>query len=298
MDKMKRRILIYCLLAALTAHVPVYAYTKVTQSVTEEKAVIEADGYAPFETSPIIVLKPGKALSDLENATKDEPVEELNGVVEQICSSSADKDGRLNAEIDFSSSSKGYTYGIAVSGKLYLLRYVSEDYRNSVIQNMINAANAGNKDELKALLSENKDCLSVDNNVLFVCEGMDLGEATEILMKELSGKTSGTVSEMADIIGKAMTTAALNKGNVKDKEIIDYVFTGGKYYEANLKLGGKISEDGIKRFLSGVSNKSYKDISQADEKMAKELVLDTVLNSKLETTTEILSVLNDLNGIL
>ncbi len=297
---MKKKIAVCSLITVIINMFSVcgYAYTKITQSSTAEKAVIEADGYSPFETSPIIVLKSGKTLSDLEEATNDGSNEKLTDVVEYIGSASADKDGLLKTEIDFSSFDVGNTYGVIVSGKLYNLKYVSDDYRKSVINDMISAADSGNKETLTDLFSENKDCLSVDNNVLDICTDLSDTRITDILLNELKGKESLTIEAMSDIIQKTMLTAAMNSGKMNNKEILDRVFTDGKYGQGNAALKDKIKTEGIKTFISNINNKNYKSIAVADEQIAKELVLDAICYSKVETTSEILSVLNEYNYIL
>ena len=297
---MKKKIAICSLITVIINIYSVYgyAYTKITQSSTAEKAVVEADGYSPFEISPIIVLKSDKTLSDLEKATNGESSEKLTDVVEYIGSASADKDGLLKTEIDFSSLNFGNTYGVLVNGRLYSLKYVSDDYRKSVINDMVSAADSGNKETLSNLFSENKYCLSVDNNVLDICASLSDTNITDILLNELKGKESLTVEETADIIQKTMLTAAMNAGKMSDKEILDHVFTDGKYGQGNAELKDKIKAEGIKTFIRNINNKNYKSIAVADEQIAKELVLDAICYSKVETTSELLLLLKEYNNIL
>ena len=117
---MKKRTVICSLLviAAQLYSVSGHAYMRVTQSGTNDAVSIIADGYSPYETLPVMLLKPGKGLADLENATKDIPTENLSDVVGYMSSLSADKDGNISGEIDLSAFSSGNTYGVVVNGNM------------------------------------------------------------------------------------------------------------------------------------------------------------------------------------
>ena len=297
---MKNRFLIFALIimTALAYSAPCLAYTKVTQSETNEAIVIEADGHSPFETVPVMILKEGKTLTDLENATKDLPTENLSEVVGYMTSLSADKDGRITNETTLTGFETGKVYEIIIGGTAYRLKYETNAKRNALISEMISAADANDPAKLQSLFTENKDSLSIDNNILAVCDGLSDASITALLMKEIKGKGTLTIDNMADIINKSMLTAALNAGKPGDKEIVDHIMTGGQYDTVNSALKDKIKPEGLKSFISRVNNKAYASAANADEEMAKELILDAICDPKTETTSEILSILNGYNGIL
>lgn len=297
---MKKRTVICSLfvIAAQLYSVSGYAYMRVTQSGTNDAVSIIADGYSPYETLPVMLLKPGKGLADLENATKDIPTENLSDVVGYMSSLSADKDGNISGEIDLSAFSSGNTYGVVVNGKLYDLKFVSNADRNAVISEMLAAANANDQATLQTKFSENKYCLSIDNNILEASGGISDASVAALLMTELKGKSSLTVGEMSETAGKAMLTAALNAKKISDKDIVDHILTGGQYSAVNTALKGKINADGIKSFISRINGAAYKSVSDAENKMAKELILSAVCYPENETTGEILAVLSEHGDVL
>lgn len=298
---MRKRTIIcsVMIIAAQLFSVSCYAYTRVTQSGTNETAaVIKADGYSAYETVPVMVLKTGKNLTNLENATKDTPTEDISDVVGYMGSLSADKDGNITDEIDLSNFESGNDYGIVVNGILYNLKYVTDSYRNTLIADMISAADANNSATLQNLFSSNKYCLSIDNNILNVCSSVSDSSITAVLMTEIKGKSTLTIDQMSEIINKTMLVVALNSNKINDKEIVDHILEGGKYAAVNTALKDKIKLSGLNNFIANINGKSYVGISDADTKIAKELVLDAICYPKNETTSEIQAILEDYNSVL
>lgn len=297
---MKNRFLIFALIimTALLYSAPCYAYTTVTLSGTSEAAVIKADGHSPFETVPVMILKAGKTLTDLENATKDIPTEDISDVVGYMTSLSADRDGNILSETDLTNFAAGNVYEIIVSGVPYRLKYETNAQRTALISEMISAADSNDAAKLQSLFTENKESLSIDNNILSVCDEVGDSGVTAVLMKELKGKGSLTVDGMSDIINKSMLTAAMNAGKLTDKEVIDHILTGGQYETVNSALRDKIKPTGLENFISRVNGKAYTSASNADTEAARELILDTLCYPKTETTSEILNILNDHNDVL
>ncbi|MCR4719885.1 MAG: hypothetical protein K5768_09685, partial [Firmicutes bacterium] len=235
---MRKRTIIcsVMIIAAQLCSVSGYAYTRVTQSGTNESAVIKADGYSAYETVPVMVLKTGKNLTNLENATKDTPTEDISDVVGYMGSLSADKDGNITDEIDLSSFESGNDYGVVVNGILYNVKYVANATRNAVIASMISAADANDATTLQSLFSANKDCLSIDNNILDACSSVSDSSITAVLMTEIKGKGTLTIDQMSEIINKTMLVVALNSNKINDKEIVDHILEGGKYAAVNTAL--------------------------------------------------------------
>ncbi|MCR4719506.1 MAG: S-layer homology domain-containing protein [Firmicutes bacterium] len=297
---MKNRTLIcsVIIIAAQLCSISCYAYTKVTQSGTNDTAVIKADGYSIYEAVPVMILKTGKTLTNLENATKDTPTEDISDVVGYMGSLSADKDGNVNNEIDLTAFATGNTYGIVVNGVLYNLKYVTNAYRNSVISDMIYAADNDDLLTLQAKFSANKDCLSIDNNILDVCSSVSDSSITAILMTAIKGKGTLTIDQMSEIINKAMLTAALNANKVSDKEIVDHILADGQYDTVNSALKDKIKLSGLNNFIARINNQTYTNISGAESGIAKELILNAICYPKAETTSEIQTILENYNSIL
>ena len=297
---MKNRTIIclFIIIAAQMLSVTGHAYMKVTQSGTSDAALIKADGNSAYEVVPVMVLKAGKDLSDLENATKDAPTEDLSDVVGYMGSLSADKDGNIESEIDLADFAAGNTYGILVNGTLYSLKYVKNADRNAVINDMLASANANDADALRTKFSENKDCLSIDNNVMDASKGVSDASVAAVLIKELRGKSALSIDEMAEISGKAMLVAALNANKITDKELVDHILDGGQYAAVNAALKDKIKANGLNNFIANINKKAYASITDADNGAAKELILDAICYPKNETTSEILTVLENYNGIL
>lgn len=275
-----------------------YSYMKVTQSGTSDAAVIKADGISAYATVPVMVLKAGKNITNLENATKDTPTEDISEVVGYMGSFSADKDGNVISEIDLAGFADGNTYGILVNGTLYELKYVKNADRNALISDMLAAANANNAEALRAKFSANKDCLSIDNNIMSVSAGVSDASVAAILLKELKGKSSITIDEMSHISEKAMLAAALNANKITDKEIVDHILDGGQYFAVNNALKDKIKATGLANFITNINIKGYTSISELDNGAAKELILDAICYPKNETTNEILAILESYNSIL
>lgn len=300
---MRKRTIIcsMMIIVAQLCSVSCYAYTRVTQSGTNETAVIKADGYSAYETIPVIVLKAGKNLTNLENATKDTPIEDISDVVGFMGSLSADKDGNITDEVDLSNFATGNDYGIVVNGILYNLKYVTNATRNSVISSMISAADSDDVTTLQAIFSANKSCLSIDNNILDVCSSVSDSSIVAILMSEIKGKGTLTIDQMSEIINKTMLVAALdtNKLNsLADKEIVDHILVGGQYASTNMALSDKIKLSGLNNFIGRINGKAYSSISVAENGISKELVLDAICYPKTETTSEILSILENNNSVL
>ncbi len=275
-----------------------YAYTKVTQSGTSDAAVIKADGNSAYEVVPVMVLKAGKDLSNLENATKDTPTEDIADVVGYMGSLSADKEGNVYSEIDLSGFAAGNSYGILVNGTLYNLKYVKNADRAVLISEMLVAANANDANTLRTKFSANKDCLSIDDNIMSASAGVSDASVAAVLLKEMRGKSTISIDEMSDISGKAMLVAALNANKITDKEIVDHILDGGQYSAVNGALKDKIKANGLNDFVTNINGKAYTSVADADNGAAKELILDAICYPKNETTSEILAVLESYNGIL
>ena len=300
---MKKRTILCSamLIVAQLCSAPCYAYTKVTQSGTNETAVIKADGYSAYETVPVIILKAGKNLTNLENATKDTPTEDISDVVGYMGSLSADKDGNITEEVDLSAFASGNDYGIVVNGALYNLKYLTNAERNTIISSMIAAADANNATALQTIFSANKFCLSIDNSILDICSSVSDSAIVSILLPEIKGKGTLTIDQMSEIINKTMLVAALNANKLNGsngKEILDHILVGGQYASVNTALKDKIKLNGLNTFISNINGKGYVAASVAENNISKELILDTISYPKNNTTSEILKVLQDHNGIL
>ena len=297
---MRKRTIIcsVMIIAAQMYSVSCFAYTRVTQSGTNESALIKADGYSAYKTVPVMVLKAGKDLADLENATKDIPTEDISDVIGYMGSLSADKDGNMTEEIDLSGFTAGNDYGVVVNGILYNLKYVTNADRNTVIANMISAADANDSAALQAIFSANKFCLSIDNNILDACSSVSDSKIVSVLIREIKGKGTLTIDQMSEIINKAMLVAALNANKINDKDIVDHILIGGQYASTNPALEDKIKLNGLNSFIANINGKSYSGISDADTKIAKELILDAVCYPKDETTSGIQAVLENYNSVL
>ena len=300
---MKMRTMICCMIifVAQLYSVSCYAYTRVTHSGTNETVVIKGDGYSPYETVPVMILKAGKNLTDLENATSDTPNDAISDVVGYMCSLSADKDGNVNNEIPLTGFVPGYNYGVVVNGILYDIDYVANADRNTVIASMISAADHNDSATLQALFSANKHSLSIDNNLLNACSSVSDASVAAILMKEIKGKGTLTIDQMSEALNKTMLVAALNADKLNslgDKDIIDHILYSGKYFDANSALKDKIKLTGLNNFISRINNHAYTSVSDAETGITKELILNALCYSKIETTTELLSLLEKHNDVL
>ena len=297
---MKNRTIICSLIiiAAQMLSATGYAYTKVTQSGTSDSVAIKADGNSAYEVVPVMVLKAGKNLSNLENATKDAPTEDISEVVGYMGSLSADKDGNIESGIDLTGFVAGNTYGILVNGTLYELKYVKNTDRNAIISDMLAAANANDIAALQAKFSANKDCLSIDNNIMNASFGVSDASVAAVLINELRGKSTVSIDEMSRISGKSMLVASLNANKITDKEIVDHILDGGQYSAVNAALKDKIKANGLNSFVVNINRRAYTSVSDADNGAARELILDAMCYPKNETTSEILAVLQSYNNIL
>lgn len=297
---MKNRTLIcsVIIIAAQLYSMSCYAYTKVTQSGTDEAVVIKADGYSSYEAVPVMILKAGKNLDNLKNATNDTPTENISDVVAYMGSLSANKDGDVFDEINLAGFDAGNTYGIVVNGMLYNLKYVTNSYRSGVISEMLTAAKENNLSALQAKFSANKDCLSIDNNIMSACSNVSDSKIAAVLMTELKSKNTLTIDEMSEIINKAMLVSALNANKINDKQIVDHILDSGQYNTVNSALKNKIKLSGLNSFVARINNQAYTSILGADNGIAKELILSALCYPKNETTNEILTILNSYNSIL
>ena len=287
---MKNKLFPAIILTVILAAGSVSASTSIIQSGTSNVVNIYSDELLPFDILPIIVLKPNITKEDYEQALNDG--KDITDKVNYLGTVAANAEGVAESYI---SLDKGYTVGetyeFLVGDRAARIKYLSNEQRLSIIRELLSADISG----VRRILADDGDALSLNTDLY---EQADINTAAGILYEDL--KTSritpedeNAIEDMAKIINKAMVVDLANNNKLTDKAIIDDFFTGGEYKAVNDALKDKITDSGIKSYITDVQKKGYSDSKAAETQFIKELVLKAICYPKIKTSAELVNLITN-----
>lgn len=270
---MKIKTMIACVLAVTCVTPSAFAQISANTGAREDSIVIS--GSISQDETQIVLMKPGFAASDAENAVASSDKSELGKVIEYYGQASA-LNNNVDTKIPMREDSVKGKYTLIVDKDTYSVYFATLKERLEV---MVPAAKTALANGTFAEFAET-DGKYFCNSSLYesLNNGKNAAKYAEALLSEyVSLDASGFMPRLSDALNMGIIMEALNEKKINDIQIIK-TMTDTSDVVVPLDKIDLIDADKVNNIISDISGKSYAS-PEAYEKQLSESIFLNVLNN-------------------
>lgn len=275
---MKIKTLIVCLLAASCINTSVFA--QISANTGENDNSIAISGSVSSDEAQVVLLKPGKTVSDAETAVADADKSKLGAVIEYFGQITVN-DKNIKTSIPMSADAQKGKYSLIVGNDSYSVYFATYQDR---LTNMVPAA--------KLALSDGTFTQFADNDGKYFCNaglyeslingGNAAKYASTILDAYKNASDSDFMKKMTSAMNMGIIMEALNENKVNELSMIESM-TDTSDLKVPFEKIDLIKPEKIENIIADVSGKNFAS-PNVYKKALSESIFVNVLNNAVNMT--------------